>query len=83
MNITKNRWTWCELCQCPRIRCKKCGNISCSGGGCLECRDEFAEAIDLLRQNLAPSEEECKSNVKAIKLDEEMLIALDDYGFDD
>ena len=28
---------WCDLCGCAYIRCPKCENISCNGGGCEEC----------------------------------------------
>lgn len=39
----EGRWFWCELCNCPAIKCEKCGFSSCSGCGCPECHNDFEE----------------------------------------
>jgi hypothetical protein len=44
------KWLWCDTCNCACIECKECGNISCSGGGCEKCDEDFTEAIRLVNE---------------------------------
>jgi hypothetical protein len=69
------RWTWCNLCQCPKIRCSECGNISCSGGGCDKCDADFTEAIRMVNADEAPTKEECLA--EAIRRDEALVERLE------
>lgn len=55
------RWKWCNLCLCPCIRCEECGNISCSGGGCDKCHDDFEEAIKMVNEGKAPTIKELEA----------------------
>lgn len=68
----EGRWTWCKLCACAKIRCPDCGNISCSGGGCEMCKDEFAEAIRMSGDGTAPTMEQCLADKETIERDEEI-----------
>jgi hypothetical protein len=70
-NKFEGRWRWCNHCQCARIRCFKCGNISCSGGGCVECHDEFTEAIRMSGTGEHPSKEELLADTEGIRIDAE------------
>jgi len=40
-------WYWCETCNCACIKCERCKNTSCNGGGCDFCHDTFEEASKL------------------------------------
>ena len=43
--LWKNRYrvTYCELCEGVEIICPDCGNISCNGGSCDKCHDDFVD----------------------------------------
>ena len=51
------RWFWCELCDCPAIKCEKCENSSCNGGGCPECNDDFNEVSRMFAEHTVPPKE--------------------------
>lgn len=43
--VYKNEYklSWCNLCDCASFKCPKCGNGSCSGGGCDYCHKDYEE----------------------------------------
>src|SRR6266498_2190781 len=45
----KNRYIvkWCELCDRASILCPDCKNISCNGGSCEKCKEDFIEFTSL------------------------------------
>ncbi|MFA5766511.1 MAG: hypothetical protein WC919_01130, partial [Candidatus Paceibacterota bacterium] len=53
----EGRWFWCELCNCPAIKCEKCGNSSCNGSGCAECHNDFEEVALLFIEHKVPKKD--------------------------
>lgn len=52
--IDPSRWKWCIMCDSPYIECNHCGIISCSGGGCDMCHDEFELANKMIDDGTIP-----------------------------
>ena len=40
-------WDWCDHCQEVVLSCPRCGNSSCTGGGCIYCYALFCYSTDI------------------------------------
>jgi hypothetical protein len=50
----EGRWVHCLSCDRAAIRCPYCDNLSCTGGGCDRCHDDF-EAVMNMSEDEIPS----------------------------
>lgn len=41
MDKFEGKWVHCLSCDSVAIRCDYCENLSCTGGGCEKCHDDF------------------------------------------
>jgi hypothetical protein len=51
----EGRWVHCLTCDTAAIRCPHCNNLSCTGGGCKLCHDDFEEVINMPVEERPPT----------------------------
>ena len=58
MEIKKENWFFCVLCDTVSYKFDCCGNIACSGGGCDKCKELNPEIWKIVNEGKAPNKDE-------------------------